>query len=287
MTVGVGKRYFKEVKMDKQIKMSASEVDLYKYIYHSNRLKHNDIELTEASLHSMNKLLGEIEKIKPTYPDKRWEFWFSVPRGTLKQYIEFNKYYDPGDCSEEKFQKDMEEEFPWKHVWFKIGVINENGYVMVFLDDTVLVRRSPDMKGDFFPDSRLDRILEFLSQVVANTVGMLKQGVYNDYVKKGLPYENRKGFINRALYWKLVPKSKRHDRDGLKEKEIDKLVAHIKAGNDLFATKAAGRYDMRGCHPESITKFALIAMPLRVIRSWMERRLRKCSNVTATIVMAG
>ena len=64
MTVGVGKRYFKEVKMDKQIKMSASEVDLYKYIYHSNRLKHNDIELTEASLHSMNKLLGEIEKNK-------------------------------------------------------------------------------------------------------------------------------------------------------------------------------------------------------------------------------
>ena len=33
MTVGVGKRYFKEVKMDKQIRMSASEVDLYKYIY--------------------------------------------------------------------------------------------------------------------------------------------------------------------------------------------------------------------------------------------------------------
>ena len=170
--------------MDKQIRMSASEVDLYKYIYHSNRLNHNDIALTEAGLQSVNKLLGEIEKIKPTYPDKRWEFWFSVPRGTLKQYIKFNKYYDSEECSEEKFQKDMEEEFPWKRVWFKIGVINENGYVMVFLDDTVLVRRSPDMKGDFFPDSRLDRILEFLSQVVANTVGMLQQGVYNDYVKK-------------------------------------------------------------------------------------------------------
>ena len=57
----------------------------------------------------------------------------------------------------------MEEEFPWKRVWFKIGVINENGYVMVFLDDAVLVRRSPDMKGDFFPDSRLDRINRFYS----------------------------------------------------------------------------------------------------------------------------
>ena len=109
---------------------------------------------------------------------------------------------------------------------------------MIFLDDTVLVRRSPDMKGDFFPDSRLDRTLEFLSQVVANTVGMLQQGVYNDYVKKGLPYENKKGLINRALYWKLVPKSKKH---GLKEKEIDKLINHIKNGNDLFATKVAER----------------------------------------------
>ena len=49
MTVGVGKRYFKEVKMDKQIRMSASEVDLYKYIYHSNRLNHNDIALTERT----------------------------------------------------------------------------------------------------------------------------------------------------------------------------------------------------------------------------------------------
>mgnify|MGYP004608615585 FL=1 len=147
--------------MDKQIRMSASEVDLYKHIYHSNKLDHNDISLTEAGLQSMNSLLGEIEKIKPTYPDKRWEFWFSVPRGTLKQYIKFNKYYDSEECSEEKIQKDMEEEFPRKRVWFKIGVINENGYVVIFLDDTVLVRRSPDMKGDFFPDSRLDRILEF------------------------------------------------------------------------------------------------------------------------------
>ena len=99
--------------MDKQIRMSASEVDLYKYIYHSNRLNHNDIALTEAGLQSVNKLLGEIEKIEPTYPDKRWEFWFSVPRGTLKQYIKFNKYYAPGDCSEEKFQKDMEEELEY------------------------------------------------------------------------------------------------------------------------------------------------------------------------------
>ena len=229
--------------MDKQIRMSASEVDLYKHIYHSNKLDHNDIPLTEAGLQSMNNLLGEIEKIKPTYPNKRWEFWFSVPRGTLKQYIKFNKYYDSGDCSEEKFQKGMEAEFPRKRVWFKIGVINENGYVVIFLDDTVLVRRSPDMKGDFFPDARLDRILEFLSQTVANTVEKLEQGMYNDYVKKELPHENRKGFINRALYWRIVPKSKRNDRDGLKGKEIDKLIKHVKNGNDLFATKASERYE--------------------------------------------
>ena len=216
--------------MDKQIRMSASEVDLYKHIYHSNKLDHNDISLTEAGLQSMNNLLGEIEKIKPTYPDKRWEFWLSVPRGTLKQYIKFNKYYDSEECSEEKFQKDMEEEFPRKKVWFKIGVINENGYVVIFLDDTVLVRRSPDMKGEFFPDARLDRILEFLSQTVANTVEKLEQGLYNDYVKKELPYENRKGFINRALYWRLIPKSKRNDRDGLKGKVIDKLIKHVKKG---------------------------------------------------------
>ena len=75
--------------MDKQIRMSASEVDLYKYIYHSNRLNHNDIALTESGLQSVNKLLGEIEKIEPTYPDKRWEFWFSVPRGTLYHLEDF------------------------------------------------------------------------------------------------------------------------------------------------------------------------------------------------------
>ena len=99
--------------MNKQIRMTASEVDSYKHNYHSNKLNQNDIALTESGLRSMNNLLGEIEKIKPTYPDKRWEFWFSVPRGTLKQYIKFNKYYAPGDCSEEKFQKDMEEELEY------------------------------------------------------------------------------------------------------------------------------------------------------------------------------
>ena len=185
--------------MDKQIRMSASEVDLYKHIFHSNRLNHNDIALTESGLQSVNKLLGEIEKIEPTYPDKRWEFWFSVPRGTLKQYIKFNKYYAPEDCSEEKFQKDMEEEFPWKRVWFKIGVINESGYVMVFLDDTVLVRRSPDMKGDFFPDSRLDRILEFLSQVVANTVGCCNKAYIMIMLKRVAIRKQKRVYQPRAL----------------------------------------------------------------------------------------
>ena len=49
--------------MDKQIRMSAFEVDLYKHIYHSNKLDHNDISLTEAGLQSMNNLLGEIGKM--------------------------------------------------------------------------------------------------------------------------------------------------------------------------------------------------------------------------------
>lgn len=65
--------------MNKQIRMTASEVDSYKHNYRSNKLNQNDIALTESGVRSMNNLLGEIEKIKPTYPDKRWEFWFSVP----------------------------------------------------------------------------------------------------------------------------------------------------------------------------------------------------------------
>lgn len=136
---------------------------------------------------------------------------------------------------------------------------------MIFLDDTVLVRRSSDMEGDFFPDSRLDRILEFLSQTVADTVEMLKQGVYNDYVKKELPYANRKGFINRALYWRLVPKSKRNDRDGLKEKEIDKLIKHVK--REMTCLRQKHRGVMSACLQGNITKYVLTAMPLRDIRN--------------------
>ena len=78
-----------------------------------------------------------------------------------------------------------------------------------------------------------------------------------------MPYENRKGFINRALYCRLVPKSKRDDRDGLKEKEIDKLIKHVKKGNDLFATKASGRYERMssGKYYEVCSYVATLAKP--------------------------
>ena len=62
--------------MDKQIRMSASEVDLYKHIYHSNKLDHKDIPLTETGLRSMSNLLGEIEKSSRLIPISVGSFGF-------------------------------------------------------------------------------------------------------------------------------------------------------------------------------------------------------------------
>ena len=233
---------FKGENMNKRIKMSASEVDLYRDIYRSYGRSDRNSNLSKDALKSLDNLLNEVKKIKPNIRNERWEFWFSVPRGTLDQYIKFNKYYGKDEYSKEKFKKLMDEEFPYERAWFRIEIINENGYKMVFLDNSILVNRSPDGKVDFFPDLKLDRILEFLYQVVIDMVKMLEQGTYNDYVRDGLPYENRMGVIKRSTYWKLVPNRKKADLDGLKRTEIAKFLGYINAGNGLDTKESIGRY---------------------------------------------
>ena len=207
--------------MSGKIIMSAPEMDLYISRYHSNGLDSKPIALCEEGDASFSALLEEIKQIKPSKTDPNyWAFFFPVPRGGLKQFIRYSEYCDEERMSEEEIKASFARCYPHKQAWFKMKVVAEGDYCALMVDGGCFARRNPREKPFFWTDFALNRINAYLLQVVRKVVQMLKEGTYNDYVEKNLPYEYRDGVIKRSLYWKLVKGSKQNDLEGLRANEI-------------------------------------------------------------------
>ena len=202
-----------------------------------------DTWLDENTNACLDELLKKIEALKPTYPDKRWEFWFSAPRGEYATYHENKKYLiEEEGFTEEEIKKNFFAEFPYEDIFFRLGVVNENGYALLYLNDTVVLRRFPEAKPGDRCCPYLDDLVPYFSKVVDWAIKSLKEGTYNELVEKNLPYERRFGTLKRSQYWKIRPKDKKYDLEGLKAREIKKFVSYLDS-MDLKEKTPTGRYE--------------------------------------------
>ena len=208
-----------------------------------DRDRKQDTWLDEKTNSALDELVGKIEALKPTYPDKRWEFWFSLPRGSYSQYREKNAYLmEEEGYSEEDLKDEFLYYFPNPEIFFRFSVIHEEGYVLLLLNDSVFLQRSPNFKPGDNCYPYMDSLIPYFSSVVDWAIASLKEGTYNEYVEKNLPYERRYGTIKRSLYWKIRPKEKKGNLEGLKASEIKRFVSYLDE-TDPKAKTPNGRYE--------------------------------------------
>ncbi len=215
--------------MSGKILMCAPEMDLYVSRYHASGLDSKPIPLCEEGEASFSELLKEIKQIAPLKEDPLyWSFFFPVPRGSLSQFMRYDDWFEPEETSKEEYEEAFARRYPNKHAWYEMKVVEEEGYAALWVDDACFARRNPREKASVWTHFPLNRMNAYLLQVVKKVVRMLKEGTYNDYVEKNLPYEYREGKIKRSLYWRLVKGSKKNQLEGLKRKEVEDFLRYGK-----------------------------------------------------------
>ena len=225
--------------MKRRIVMSAPELDYHIEEFRSHGFNNWTTPLTKRGQTYFSKILEEVKKIKPTSKGTHWAFYFPVPRGDLRQFVDFNQYYDDDGLSEEEIREDWEKFFPEQETWRLLEVVSEEKFDGVYVGDTCFARKNLWVEErDKEPNKDRDPILAYLLQTIRDVVKMLQEGTYNDYLEKNLPYRYRKGEIRRSLYWELVPERKESDLAGLGEEEIS---AFAKTLNPRFEKEVKER----------------------------------------------
>lgn len=106
-------------------------------------------------------------------------------------------------------------------------------------------------------------LLPLLTEAAEKSMAMLKNGTYNDYVEKNLPYEHRTGVIKRSDEWKADPDAKKYVWENMDEETYTRFrsllptngeekISRIKpfTANDFFKACYIGykacSYDLNG-----------------------------------------
>ena len=165
------------------------------------------------------KLFDTLSKIKPIDDEKR-ALYFSVKKGSIKDFCNFNKLKEQGEfTSYEEFVDYFNSLYTKDEYWYRLtSVRNEEYYVLCINNRCIL---NVDMKGeDDFQDLELVKLIDFLIKKVNECIKKLEKGTYNTYISKNLPYQNRYGTIKRSDYWLVNPLVKEKFMSELSLEEI-------------------------------------------------------------------
>ncbi len=214
-----------------------------------------------------DRLIAIIETLKVLKPkektsmDLRWEIWTTLKRPTKEEYVDYWCDFDEDNygVSAEKQRENLagywEEMYPDEEIWYKLsftvytgrhqepfyGVFVNNDYVLSIGDTNEIKTEGQDG----------EEILSWLEEVVCDAINKAKDGTYNEWLNKNLPYKYRVGSISRKDYFDAYPEERERFREGLTEEEIEAFCKEAKAtpeGNEsTFLPEMTARTFFEAC----------------------------------------
>lgn len=174
----------------------------------------------------LNELYELLDKIKPLDGgDDLKILYFSVERGTIEHYGDYEELNEYGDVSNyEEFENIFKEEYPDDIYWYRMVASRYKNYRTISINYKNIIYADMDSKSDYFENTTLQELLEFIIYKVNECIKMLENNTYNDYISKNLSYKNRFGVIKRSEYWKLYPDVKKKLLSNISSEEINYFV---------------------------------------------------------------
>ena len=170
-------------------------------------------------------LFALLDKIKPLSDDEYKVLYFSVEKGNIQDYGDYEELKKYGEVlNYEEFQRRFNEDYPDEIKWYKMISTRYKNYYTVSINSKNIIYADMDNKNDYFENYQLQELLSFLITKVENCIKMLKEETYNHYISCNYSYKNRFGVINRSDYWKIYPEIKNNLLNEIAQKEIDDFI---------------------------------------------------------------
>ena len=148
----------------------------------------------------INELYDLLDTIKPLDSDEYKVLYFSVPRGTIEEYGDYEDLKADGIVENyQEFNRIFNEDYPDDYYWYKMTSSKYKNYRAIFINSKNVIYADMDDNKRYFEDYELQGLLEFLIYKVKECIKMLKNNTYNDYINSNYDYKNRFGIIKRKL----------------------------------------------------------------------------------------
>ncbi len=201
--------------------MTASKMDYLIEIL--NNYTYNPISYDNFVKEKVEELYRLLDKIKPLSEDEYKILYFSIPKGNIKEYDDYEEYSD-------------------EIYWYKMITSRYKNYYTISINSKNVLYADMN-KENSFKNYQLQELLDFLIIKVKECIVMLENGTYNEYIKNNYSYKNRFGVIKRSKYWQLYPEIKEDLLNRISEKEINYFIenANDKVSNRMN-NMTSGKY---------------------------------------------
>ena len=192
----------------------------------------------------INQLYDLLDKIKPLSDDEYKVLYFSVEKGNIEEYGNYEELKLDGEVdSYEEFETRFNEDYPDEIYWYKMSSTRYENYRMISINSKTVIYADMDSENTNFENYQLQELLDFLITKVEDCIKILKDGTYNDYIEKNYSYKNRFGVIKRKDYWRIYPNTKENLLNEISQEEMDYFIENASDKTDnRIKNMTSGKY---------------------------------------------
>lgn len=177
----------------------------------------------------LNKLYDLFDKIMPLSEDEYKVLYFSVQKGNIEEYGNYEELKADGEVSNyEEFVNRFNEDYPDEIYWYKMTSTRYKNYRMISINSKNIIYADMDSENDCFNNYQLQELLDFLITRVKDCIKRLEERTYNDYISKNYSYKNRFGVIKREEYWEICPDIKKNLLSEISQEEMDYFIKNAR-----------------------------------------------------------
>jgi len=175
--------------------------------------------------------------------DEAKGIWIIVPRGCISDWSSYEDAQEYDDVETEgEYEQFWLDEYPDENEWYYVSISENNpDSRLKFRGLSITGRRDHNLivnadlndgvrEETWYREEPAIELCKLILPAVEKSMGMLREGSYNDYVSNHLPYPFRTGVIRRSVVYAHEPEYQENVKDGLKDEENDHFKKLITSG---------------------------------------------------------
>lgn len=196
----------------------APQVDLL--ILNAQRFHHRE---SQPSTKSVERLVGEIKKLKVQGDDDFRSLFIEADRGAIDDYGNFDEFLEDGVVDNyEDFVEMWKGEYPDEKKWYRLTFSEYQQVYYIAIDNKMAIQADSAV---FQENHSNDQLCEWLFDKVHDAVERLNKDAeaYHAHVEKNLSFRKRYGRILRSDFWTINKDEEKYFQSDFSDDDIKRF----------------------------------------------------------------